>query len=592
MENFKIQIADDIKEIQEQFISIDPKLQDDAYAFNFWVLQKLYSVEEENIPSYILEDSDRGIDCYYFNEDRKVLYLIQNKYYGDNTPIDYKTIVDEFKTRSLEHLHQGIYKRSKELQDFFTKFKDNEDFVINLHYYVTNNRDNHASIKEKFENYSYKNIKGIVRAKFFSLEDIEQNFLSNRIKPKNDLFVELHTLELYTRVDLDPSNKKLDIQNLIRSQFMPVNVFDFYKLIEQSKKDKYLLFEENVRDFIGEDSQINKAIIETLSSDCPIERSNFLFYNNGITIIADEINIPMKELNKHGEARSIHSNTTIVKNPQIVNGCQTVNSIYHVLKNKYHYDRDRKDAYKNVFVMVKLLQLSTVNDRDTYLNIVKYNNSQNAIKIKDFVANEEHFTNLHNDLKNQGFFLITKQSHAYAFKNIDKTIKNNMLFKANNLCKNLEIEIKESDLKIDLTKLLQTILAYYDSGYAAYVRKPEILKKGSKTYDFVTEKIKSLSRKEILSIYLYFLKAEKERKKTKDKINPVPYYLLTILSRIQYDGLVSFENSQQFIEDYIRAEKASINYTDLVEEIEPQYNKRIKKPMHEDKIALAIKMAR
>jgi len=583
MINFKEQIDEDIVEIKEQYIDIDPKLSDNAYAFNFWVLQKLYSVEEEIIPNFILEDSDRGIDCYFFNEDKKELFLIQNKFYIDTT-LRYRAIVDEFFSRSLEHLKQGIYSRNVELQEIFTKYKNDDDFKVFLHYYVTNDSDVYESYKVSFERYEYNSLQCIVCASFFSLEDIADKYFTDRNKPKKTFSVELRTISKQTRVDINPEHIRGD-SRLIRSQFMPVNVVDFYLLLKKAKDEKYPLFEENLRNYIGENSAINAGIISTLRN--PVERDNFLFYNNGITIIADEINV--ETIDEDNQRRN--TKFSKLKNPQIVNGCQTVNSIYHVLKT-YPTISKMKEDFEQVFVMVKLLQLSSTDDKEIFDNIVKYNNSQNAIKSKDFVAAQEEFTYLHNDFRDYGFFLITKQNHANDFRSMPPAEKNKLLSRAQSICETLEIELKVSDLKIDLTKLLQTILAYYDGGYLAYVRKHEILKKGSPTYNKVVSKIKTLTRQQILSIYLYFLKAEKSRKKSEDKINPVPYYLLTFLSRIQEGIMVLYGDSLKFVANYSLAEKATNTYMILAKGRESQYNKMIKKKMYEDLITSAVAVAK
>ncbi len=585
MGNFIEQIKEDIEEIKEEYLNLDFRLSDENYAFNFWILQKLYSVDENIIPNYILEGSDRGIDCYYFNEDRKNLYLIQNKYYAETTPLSLPNVVDQFLSRTLEHLQQGIFNRSSELQEIFTKYKNDEEFNVFLHFYVTNNSTSYSTYKELFERYSYDNIDGFVQASFFDLEDIRTKYLSDRIKSKKDFEIEISTASKYTRVDFDPG--RLGIQGVPCSQFMPINVVNFYNLVEKAKMEKYPLFEENIRDYIGEGSAINKGIINTLKDIN--ERKYFIYYNNGITIIADKVETVLETYGytESSGAQNRNTNITKLKNPQIVNGCQTVNSIFYVL-DKYSSDYERKEAFKDVFVMVKVLQLSNKKDAQTYLKIVEYNNSQNAIKAKDFVASQSIFTTLKDDLKERGFFLVVKQSDKNDFKNLDRTTKNKMFATANEFCSKLDLELKISDLKIDLEKFMQTILAYYDTGYAAYTKKSEVLKKDSMTYNKIVEKIKTMTRQQLLSIYLYYLKSEKIRKSTIEKKDPISYYLLTILNRIQQGNIISYDNPEKFVEDFKKAKYATHIYYCFAQHNEPQYNKMIKQKMYEDIISNAI----
>ena len=72
----------------------------------------------------------------YFENDKE-LYLIQNKYYGEQTLLNHKEVSD-FLTRPLASLKKGTYK-SKELQEVFNNAINDENYKIYLHFYVTNN---------------------------------------------------------------------------------------------------------------------------------------------------------------------------------------------------------------------------------------------------------------------------------------------------------------------------------------------------------------------------------------------------------------------------------------------------------------------
>lgn len=69
------------------------------------------------------------------------------------------------------------------------------------------------------------------------------------------------------------------------------------------------MFDANVRAYQG-NTDVNNEMIKTLQS-CP---GNFVLYNNGITIVCNKIEPSGKTLK--------------ISNPQVVNGCQTCNSLY------------------------------------------------------------------------------------------------------------------------------------------------------------------------------------------------------------------------------------------------------------------------
>ena len=107
-----------------------------------------------------------------------------------------------------------------------------------------------------------------------------------------------------------------------------------------------------------------------------------------------------------------------VKNPQIVNGCQTVSTISEVLDE--YSDTIREEEFKNTYVMVKILKISNVDN--LYKQIVKYNNSQNSIDEKTFTSNKEEFLRIQSEFERKGFLLKIKQSDEYKFSQQYKSI--------------------------------------------------------------------------------------------------------------------------------------------------------------------------
>lgn len=104
-------------------------------------------------------------------------------------------------------------------------------------------------------------------------------------------------------------------------------------------------------------------------------------------------------------------------NPQVVNGCQTVNSIYTVLD--VLSEKEIQLMYSNVFVMVKVLVITenSVEDREFYRNVVKYTNRQNSVPDKAFLSNEQTvFARLQIEFEKRGLFLRVKQSDKAKFE--------------------------------------------------------------------------------------------------------------------------------------------------------------------------------
>ena len=184
--------------------------------------------------------------------------------------------------------------------------------------------------------------------------------------------------------------------------------------------------------------------------------------------------------------------------------------------------------------MVKLLVLdkNSESNKRLYQDIVKYNNSQNAISEKNFAANKKIFLNLQKDFRDLGFLLSVKQSDNNKFKTEEnfntyrpKLQKYTELF-------GLEFNKLEDNI-IQLDKFLQILLAFKNDGYDAFTKKSKILKVDTPIYNELIDFIKNgnLTKSDYANLYLLFVKAEKEKKASEDQRTPIPYYLLGFIGR-------------------------------------------------------------
>lgn len=523
--NFKLQIEEDIKILQEEYGKNNPQLLKNEYAFNYWVLTKLFCIDEEIVDDNITEYSDDGCDCYVFFEEARELYIIQNKYYDDNTQLSDDYVAKKFLSGGpIDALLADKYKRSEKLKEIFNKFKEDSEFKIFLYLYITNDNVSETT-KTRFEKYRNNDdrIKAYVEAKLFTIDDIHKIYYGDRKENVKKFKYSFKSRNNGTILHVDKDNYNLP--NLTDAKYIMTPVELIYEIITKSQKDNYMLFSENVREYLG-NKGVNAKIADTLNNDK--DRDNFFYYNNGITIICDNIS-KAKQITIKNDDNNIEIE---IENPQIVNGCQTVNTIYEVLKKMT--DKEREDKFKNTFVMVKLLKLdkNKADNKKLYEDIVKYNNSQNAISEKDFAKNNEIFFNLQKEFKKLGFLLSIKQSDKFQLKNKEKF--NDFRPKLEGFEKLFSLEFKKiDDIIIELDKFMQVILAFSKNGYEAFTKKSQLLKPDSNTLKYVIKYIKDgdLTHKDLINLYLLFLKAEKEKKQSEDKRTPIPFYVLGFLGK-------------------------------------------------------------
>ncbi|WP_347270130.1 AIPR family protein [Rhizorhabdus histidinilytica] len=117
------------------------------------------------------------------------------------------------------------------------------------------------------------------------------------------------------------------------------------------------LFEENVRDFLGVDSDVNSEIAQTIDED--ERKSRFGLMNNGVTIVASSVRPAGQEI--------------YIRDFQIVNGCQTSNVLISL---------DEK-IDKSVSLMVKLIEADEPSIID---DIVRATNRQSKVEDAQFIS--------------------------------------------------------------------------------------------------------------------------------------------------------------------------------------------------------------
>lgn len=526
--NFRKQISDDIALIQEQFSYVDNKIQNDEYAFNYWVLSRLYSLDEEIIPNNITDINDKGIDCFVHYEDTKELFLIQNKYYSDNTAVS-RECVSDFLYTPLRLLLNGQYKKSSELQKIFDRAISDSDYKIWLHFYVTNDytsNDIETLIDEfHFDKNDDSRIEASIYARYSTLQDIRKIYFDDRFTEKKHFSAKLPTRRAGTSLDVRPEN--YDLPWMIDLRYVLVNVVDLYEIYKEAVKRNYELFEENIREYLGTQG-INNGIIKTLKD--PVDRENFFYYNNGVTIICEKCDT-LKGIEIGQDGKNTYGFK--LENPQIVNGCQTVNSIAEVLS---HYSSERlKTEFAKTFVLVKVFVFDESTKKkhaNLDVNIVRYTNSQNAISDKAFASKRHYFLNIQSEFRNRGLLLLVKPSDKNKYKTeFDDPTKNAILNAKNkDLFSFFDIEYKNYiSAEIQLEKLLKVLLAFIRDGFDAYKKGSNVLKPNSPLYKEFSLNIEEyLTIDNMIRLFLMYVKAEAQ-KKNNDKRHPIPYYLLCFI---------------------------------------------------------------
>lgn len=148
------------------------------------------------------------------------------------------------------------------------------------------------------------------------------------------------------------------------------------------------LLERNIRRYLGTvGNRVNEGIRQTLLD--PNERSNFYFYNNGLTLTCSKFDFNALQDSDH---------QVKVDNLQIINGGQTCKTIHSTLKGIRATEKNLDQAY----VLVRLYQLPEEGD-DLIRTITYATNSQNPVDLRDLRSNDACQRSLQISMESLGY---------------------------------------------------------------------------------------------------------------------------------------------------------------------------------------------
>ena len=171
---------------------------------------------------------------------------------------------------------------------------------------------------------------------------------------------------------------------------------EFIKILQKEDGElRRSLFNDNVRDYLGNKSTVNSEIEKTIIENPEI----FLLCNNGITIVCSNFEQVRDKLVK-------------IENPQIVNGCQTSNSIFNL-----------KD-HSNIIKLQLLVRLISTENLGVSNKIVRGTNKQNQVLEEAFEATLP----FHQEIL-EPFFLAFDNNEKIYYERRSKQYNNDPLIK-------------------------------------------------------------------------------------------------------------------------------------------------------------------
>ncbi|MBC8400548.1 MAG: AIPR family protein [Candidatus Marinimicrobia bacterium] len=338
---------------------------DPQYLFNYYVANVFEGIDPES--AYVTDGSnDNGIDFFVVREERITVYQCKLPY------------LDKLKETSKPKSFDSS--PIKEIKDGLSFITD-EASIANANQKVKIARTEYRNRKRSFETSNDDQqfkielviaIFGVLtdsaRKKYIEFkQEIEQNEnISLKIRQFEDFLNVLNVDFLTKRIPKKISLKYVSdtMVFLNRWGYCLVPAYQFYQLFNEHQ---LALFDLNVR-FHYKRSSVNKEIENTLTHQKG--QKNFHLLNNGISISCV------------GQNNIKAENRIKLISPQIINGCQTVLSIYTAYNDMSQYLQESFE--QKCFVPVRIVE---TDDQNLLSDIVIATNNQNKMSARNLLSN-------------------------------------------------------------------------------------------------------------------------------------------------------------------------------------------------------------
>lgn len=334
---------------QDYYINNYPN---DGQRFVAWYLRNIHNLDTIETKDCITDGAgDKQIDAVYIDNQSCTIYIIQGKFYSGNT-IDAEplreVLASWIQIKNLANLQEGAnYKLQVKINEMASAIED--DYEICFELITTSELTDSAKA---------------------DLAVFQKELAENEALQANLVIVDNDSLQFKYDEALNKSRPYINHEFVLNSgKYMELNIGGTKAIIVALPLKDCIkipgikdgsLFRKNVRQSLGASNKVNKGIAQTIKKN----PGDFFFLHNGITAICSKM--------------TIKENILSVKELNVVNGCQSLSTIFTCSESAKKAD----DAY----VMFRFYEISNADRAD---NISTSTNSQSAVKPRDLRSNDK-----------------------------------------------------------------------------------------------------------------------------------------------------------------------------------------------------------
>lgn len=321
----------------------------------FYAKARFKVIQDDFNRQYTDGSNDGGID-FYHDEDT-TFFIFQSKFSGNPKDVALSEILDEIRKIKNTLTTENPNRKADDFVNALKRETGNKGALLEILWLTTNVL--RPSVRDEIQTHlnEWRKENGwLMGVDFIAIDKHALENVIYDIKHGYIPYTGKKSLKLEQGQWMETNWEETGVYSVVCS----INVNDILSWFPNSDEIDMFL-QKNVREFLG-DSKINKAIGKSYLNT----PTWFWYKHNGIIIFADNLYIDKTKMEM------------VLRNPQVVNGGQTLKALFSV------YDKNnRSDNSSKVMLRIYRLPYEDTETHKRTIEIIKALNSQNNIKASD-----------------------------------------------------------------------------------------------------------------------------------------------------------------------------------------------------------------
>lgn len=345
---------------------------------------------------YVDGSNDGGMDLV--QEEDSTFYVVQTKFAKEPERTSQEAVFHELHKIGNSLAGENPNKKAEEFVNAFRRSNGDSSSLLEVIWLTTDEvTDEVAEAAQKeLQDVRSKNGWGI-QVDFVAFDKIAVRRMISDTQYGYVPYTGKRTLKISSKGYIENPGNGTGIKSIVCS----ARVVDLLQWIHKREDVKNFL-QKNIREYIGE-NVINSELKESFAGSPGL----FWYKHNGIIIFADSVSVP-------GDKSAV-----VMRNPQVVNGGQTITALYEA------YDKaGRSDSDAEILVRVYRLPYEQIETYVTGIDIIKALNSQNKILASDLHSTDPQQVRLEEHFRTLGYHYHRKRSKEAKSGEYSITMKN------------------------------------------------------------------------------------------------------------------------------------------------------------------------